>query len=554
VRDESVDLIYLDPPLNSRQDYNVLFAEKDGTRSSSQITAFEDTWEWNLDAERAYQEVVERGGWVSNVMQAFRTFLGNSAMMAYLAMMAPRLIELKRVLKVTGSIYLHCDPTASHYLKMLMDAVFGPGNFRNEIIWRRTGSHNSAKRYGPIHDVILFYTKTNDRVWTYPKRPYMMGHVNEHFVKTEMGWRTNYYGNVLTGSGTRNGESGRPWRGFDPTSKGRHWAVPSRIVEETGEDFSGMGQHEKLDRLFELGFIKIVPGEMWPIYQHDIRPTDGTPVSDLWTFQPYTGGTVFGTDEGIDEDVRWLSTKDQERLGYQTQKPEALLERIIKASSNEGDIVLDPFCGCGTAVVAAQRLKRRWIGIDITPLATNLIKTRLTDIFGPEIRKSYEVIGEPTSVPDARELAKTEPTHFQYWALGLVDARPVEERKGADRGIDGRLYFHVDNSGKTKQIIFSVKAGQNINVAYVRDLRGVIEREKAAIGVLIAMEEPTKPMMKEAAEAGFYKDESAFDTGTYPRIQILTVEQLLSGAQVQYPRLLEATFKKAPKARGAAVE
>ncbi len=253
-------------------------------------------------------------------------------------------------------------------------------------------------------------------------------------------------------------------------------------------------------------------------------------------------------------DVFPVNSQAQERLRYATQKSEAPLERIIKASSNEGDIVLDPFCGCGTAVVAAQRLNRRWIGIDITPLATNLIKTRLTDIFGLEVRKSYEVIGEPTSVTDAHELAKTEPTHFQYWALGLVDARPVDERKGADRGIDGRLYFHVDNSGKTKQIIFSVKAGQNINVAYVRDLRGVIEREKAAIGVLITMEEPTKPMMKEAAEAGFYKDESAFDTGTYPRIQILTVEQLLGGAQVQYPRLLEATFKRSPKARAAAVE
>ncbi len=233
------------------------------------------------------------------------------------------------------------------------------------------------------------------------------------------------------------------------------------------------------------------------------------------------------------------------------RKPEALLERIIKTSSNEGDTVLDPFCGCGTAVVAAQRLNRRWIGIDVTPLATNLIKTRLADIFGPEVRKSYEVIGEPTSVTDARELAKTEPTHFQYWALGLVDARPVEERKGADRGIDGRLYFHVDNSGKTQQIIFSVKAGQNINVAYVRDLRGVIEREKAAIGVLITMEAPTKPMVKEAAEAGFYKHDSPYDTGTYPRIQILTVEDLLNGAQVKYPRLLDATFKQAPKARTA---
>jgi DNA modification methylase len=521
VRDESVDLIYLDPPFNSRQDYNVLFAEKDGTRSSSQITAFEDTWEWNLDAERAYQEVVERGGWVSNAMQAFRTFLGNSDMMAYLAMMAPRLIELKRVLKVTGSIYLHCDPTASHYLKMLMDAVFGPEQFRNEIVWKRKagrGETNAAAfRFGVTTDILLYYAKTKAAKLRRQYRPSNQNYIETKFTHTDEGGRRYRLDNITS-------PSYRPnlvyeYKGHMPPRNG--WAVSLERMEEMDREGRLYVPENPERRIQRKRYLDELEGET---------------VDSLW------------------DDIAPINSQAQERLGYPTQKPEALLERIIKASSNEGDVVLDPFCGCGTAVVAAQRLKRRWIGIDITPLATNLIKTRLTDIFGPEARKTYEVIGEPTSVPDARELAKTEPTHFQYWALGLVDARPVEERKGADRGIDGRLYFHVDNSGKTKQIIFSVKAGQNINVAFVRDLRGVIEREKAAIGVLIAMEEPTKPMMKEAAEAGFYKDESAFDTGTYPRIQILTVEQLLNGAQVQYPRLLEATFKKAPKARGAAVE
>ncbi len=519
VRDESVDLIYLDPPFNSRQDYNVLFAEKDGTRSSSQITAFEDTWEWTPEVARVYQEVVEQGGWVSQAMQAFHTFLGGSDMMAYLAMMAPRLLQLKRVLKVTGSIYLHCDPTASHYLKMLMDSVFGPQQFRSEIIWKRSHSHNSARRYGPIHDTILVFTKTDGYLWNNITTPLAESYLKSHYKYEENGRR--YKRQDVTGAGVRHGATGLPWRGIDPTPKGRHWMRPPDDLD-------------KLDREGKIYWSD--KSGAWPYLKLFMDESAGQPLQDIWT------------------DIDPINPVAAERLGYPTQKPEALLERIIKASSNEGDVVLDPFCGCGTAVVAAQRLKRRWIGIDITPLATNLIKTRLTDIFGPEVRKSYDVIGEPTSVPDAHELAKTEPTHFQYWALGLVDARPVEERKGADRGIDGRLYFHVDNSGKTKQIIFSVKAGQNINVAYVRDLRGVIEREKAAIGVLITMEEPTKPMLKEAAEAGFYKDESAFDTGTYPRIQILTVEQLLGGAQVQYPRLLEATFKKAPKARGAAVE
>jgi DNA modification methylase len=521
VRDESVDLIYLDPPFNSRQDYNVLFAEKDGTRSSSQITAFEDTWEWNLDAERAYQEVVERGGWVSNAMQAFRTFLGNSDMMAYLAMMAPRLIELKRVLKVTGSIYLHCDPTASHYLKMLMDAVFGPGNFRNEIVWKRSDAHSDAKQgakhYGRIHDVLLFYSKTDQPAFNTLYNPLPQSTIDKWYRNLEADTGRRYNKADVTGpGGAAKGNPHYEWNGVT-----RYW----RYSRET---------MEKLEREGRLVYSK-----SGMVYQKRyLDESKGVSVQDWW------------------DDIQMLRgiRESGERLGYPTQKPEVLLERIIKTSSNEGDIVLDPFCGCGTAIVAAQRLKRRWIGIDITPLATNLIKTRLTDIFGPEVRESYEVVGEPTSVADARELAKTEPFHFQVWALGLVDARPVDEKKGADRGIDGRLYFHVDNSGKTKQIIFSVKAGQNINVAYVRDLRGVIEREKAAIGVLISMEEPTKPMLKEAAEGGFYKDESAFDTGTYPRIQILTVEQLLSGAQVQYPRLLEATFKRAPKARGAAVE
>jgi hypothetical protein len=261
----------------------------------------------------------------------------------------------------------------------------------------------------------------------------------------------------------------------------------------------------------------------------------GVPVQDLWS------------------DISSLSGAHSERLGYQTQKPEALLERIIKASSNEGDVVLDPFCGCGTAISVAQRLNRRWIGIDITHLAIGLIKKRLADAFGDAVRSTYEVIGEPVDLTGAQRLAQDDPYQFQWWALSLVGARPTEEKKGADRGIDGRLYFHDENKRdrKTKQIIFSVKAG-HVQSAYVRDLRGVIDREDAQIGVLICMEAPTKPMLKEAAEAGFYKPPGLEDR--YPRIQILTIEELLAGKGVAYPRLLEVTFKKAPKARRAAEE
>ena len=289
IKEETVDLIYLDPPFKSNQDYNVLFKEQNGSRSSAQIKVFKDTWRWDQTAAAAYQEIVEAGGRVSQAMQAFRTFLNESDIMAYLAMMAPRLVELHRVLKSTGSIYLHCDPAASHYLKMLMDAVFGPQNFRNEITWRRTGAHGKAVRYGPIHDTILFFSKGNRYTWNYPKRPYMRGHVEQNFVKDSKGYRTDYYGNVLTGSGIRKGESGKPWRGFNPTSKGRHWAIPGALLRDIDEDISHLSQHEKLDYLFQHGHIKIIKGQAWPLYERYLKPEVGKSLDHRCYFQPYTG-------------------------------------------------------------------------------------------------------------------------------------------------------------------------------------------------------------------------------------------------------------------------
>src|SRR6266536_1677632 len=339
VADESVDLIYLDPPFNSRADYNVLFAEKDGTRSSSQITAFEDTWEWNIDAEHAYQSVVEGGGRVAEAMRAFRTFLGNSDMMAYLAMMAPRPVELKRVLKVTGSIYLHCDPTASHYLKMLMDGIYGPTNFRSEIIWKRTSAHSSARRYGPVHDVIFFYSKSDGYIWNKVFTEYEQEYLDTFFDQTDKDGK-RWKRTDLTGAGIRHGATGLVWRGLNVTAKGRHWAYPP-------------SEFDKLDAAGRVHW-PAKKGGMPRLKQYP-EDLSGIPMRDVWT------------------DVKVMHNLSQERLGYPTQKPEALLERIIKASSNEGDVVLDPFCGCGTAVAAAQGLNRRWIGIDITHLAVGLI-------------------------------------------------------------------------------------------------------------------------------------------------------------------------------------
>jgi hypothetical protein len=294
---------------------------------------------------------------------------------------------------------------------------------------------------------------------------------------------------------------------------------------------------EELDRLGELHFPEDTGKQIYRKIYLDTYP--GQPANNLWI------------------DISTLKGKAAEILGYPTQKPEALLERILKASSDEGDVVLDPFCGCGTAVQVAQKLNRRWIGIDITHLAIGLIKTRLDDAYGPEVRSTYQVIGEPTDVAGAAQLAEENKYQFQYWALGLCGARPTEGiKKGADRGIDGRLYFHDDNSGDSRQIIFSVKGGHNIGVSEVRDLIGVLQREKAEIGVYISFEEPTKPMLREAAEAGFYTSPGSSGSagGKYPRIQLLTIQDLLEGTKsVQRPlHVRDVTFRKAPRSRPTA--
>jgi DNA modification methylase len=510
VKDESVDLVYLDPPFNSRQDYNVLFAEKDGSQSSSQIHAFEDTWEWNIDAQRSYELIVELGGRVADALRAFKTFLFNSDMMAYLAMMAPRLVELKRVLKVTGSIYLHCDPTASHYLKILMDAVFGPQFFRNEIVWKRTSGHSDARRrFGDQSDIILLFAKSENPTFNKAHAEYSESYLKSHYGMKEADGR-RYTTRDLRSPGSRPNLT-YEYKGYKPHPNG--WSVSLELMQ-------------KLDSEGRLYFPTSKDGRIRVKRYLDEMP--GTPIGNVW------------------EDIPPINSQAQERLGYPTQKPEALLERIIKASSNEGDLVLDPFCGCGTTVQVAQRLNRRWIGIDITHLAIGLIKKRLSDAFGPEIKSTYDVIGEPTDYEGAAQLAEEDKYQFQWWALGQVGARPTDQKKGADRGIDGRLYFHDDDSGKSKQIIFSVKAG-GVSVPQIRDLMGVLTREKAEIGVFLCFEEPTKPMKKEAAEAGFYRSS---DGSTYARLQILTIQQILDGKQPNYPaHRRDATFKKAPRSR-----
>jgi DNA modification methylase len=446
-------------------------------------------------------------------MQAFRQFLGTNDMLAYLSMMAPRLLELRRVLKPTGSIYLHCDPTASHYLKMLMDAVFGPKNFRNEIVWERTTGRKGGHQFGRVHDVILFYAKTDKNVWNPPTIPQTADTAKGHDIMVDADG-TAYRVSDLTGPG-----QGPPRKFGDKLiapRTGRHWQF----------------DQDGIDRLMSDGRI-VFSGGGKPRLRTNIKDLPGVAVRDVWT------------------DIEPINSAAQERMPYPTQKPIALLRRIISASCPPGGLVCDPFCGCGTTVDAAQEMGFPWVGIDITHLAINAIKLRLHDRYHG--KAEFKVIGEPVSLPDAVQLAKEDPYQFQFWSLGLVGARPDVQKKGADQGIDGRLFFHDESeSGKTKQIIFSVKAG-NIRPAYVSELRGVIDREQAAIGVLITMEEPTKAMRTEAASADFYI--SPF--GKYPRLQILTIADLLSGKGIDYPsaaQRIDKTYKKAPKAKGATGE
>ena len=509
VADESVDLIYLDPPFNSNATYNVLFRERSGDESAAQITAFDDTWRWGSDSAYAYQDVVRHGpSKVGELLGAMYTFLGQNDMMAYLTMMSQRLIELHRVLKPTGSIYLHCDPTASHYLKLLMDATFGIENFRSDIVWRRTNAKGLAfKGYPRNNDFLLYYTKSEEFTWNRPFRPYDPDYVENHYrhIETETGRR--YTLGDLT-----NPNRNRPNLTYEWNGHIRVWRWTKERMQEAHD--KGLIQYSSTGLAYQKRYLD----EM-----------QGNPVDTIW------------------EDVKRIGAHARERLGYPTQKPEALLERIVNASSNEGDVVMDPFCGCGTAVAVAEKLKRRWVGIDITHLAISLIRHRLHDAYGDDLRP-YEVIGDPKDVESAEALAKHDRYQFEWWALGLIDARPAnDKRRGADSGVDGYINFFDDNGGKPKRVIVQVKSGR-VNRGQIATLKGDMEREGADIGLFVTLRPPTDPMRREALDAGFYEPEH-YPDHSYERVQILTIADLLSGdSRADYPRMgIQSTFKRAPR-------
>jgi DNA modification methylase len=510
---ETIDLVYLDPPFNSNRSYNVLFRESGGAGSGAQIEAFEDTWRWGQAAQGAYEEVVtgphQR---VARMLQAMVEGLGHNDVTAYLSMMAIRLIELHRVLKSTGSIYLHCDPTTGHYLRSLLDVVFSPRNFRNEVVWQRTSAHSDTaqgmRRFGRTHDLILFYGKSEASAWNSQFSSYSQDHLatTYRFVD-EVGRRFSTADLTANKPGgdtsyeitAPDGKIVRPY-------KGRYWAY----------------SRDKMQRFIEEGriFWRKTGMPRLKLYADEMP---GVPLQDIWT------------------DIYPIGAGAKERLGYPTQKPLALLERVITASSNPGDVVLDPFCGCGTAVHAAQKLGRRWIGIDVTYLAINLIERRMTDAF-PGL--AVEVEGAPKDFASARDLAQRDKYQFQWWALTRLDAQPVAgKKKGSDKGIDGVIPFFAGPKEDYKRVIVSVKGGEHVNVAMVRDLKGVLEREKEPIAVLLTLAPPTKDMVVEAAAGGFY--ESEFWERKFPRVQILTIEEMLGGKKPDMP-WGKAPFAKAP--------
>ncbi|MBA3975077.1 MAG: site-specific DNA-methyltransferase [Candidatus Solibacter sp.] len=509
---ESVDLIYLDPPFNSNANYNVLFKEKTGEGSAAQVRAFDDTWHWTHESAAVYQDLVTAGPRkLADLLQAMLSFLGHNDVMAYLVMMAARLVEMHRVLKSTGSIYLHCDPTASHYLKLVMDAVFGVENYRNEITWKRTTAHSDAKQgrkaFGKVSDILFFYTKCGglDRhTFNHMFLPYDKKYLKKYSSVDPDGRR--YQLDNLTGPG--GAAKGNP--AYEVMGVTKHWRF-------SRERMAGL--------IAEGRVVQPSPGAV-PRYKRYLDEMKGMPVQSVW------------------DDIFPINSQAQERLGYPTQKPEALLERIIQTSSNEGDVVMDPFCGCGTAVAVAERSKRRWIGIDITYLAINLVQRRLRDNYRGDLTP-YVVHGAPTDLANAIALKNLDPFQFEWWVVDLVNARPAKDRKrGSDSGVDGYIYFFDDQSGQAKKLIVQVKSG-HVGVHQIRDLIGTMEREQAVIGAFLTLEEPTPPMKKEAAAAGFYQPPEL--PGRFPRIQIRTIAELLAGKKLEFPPYREVTFAKAER-------
>lgn len=495
--DESVDLIYLDPPFKSDANYNMLFGGNKGD-DAAQLRAFADTWYWRPDHEDIYLALIQRGGSIGKMIEALRTILGHCGMLAYLMFMTERLVAMKRVMKPTASIYLHCDPSASHYLKIVMDGVFGANMFLNEVVWRRTSSHSDAKTMGSVHDIIFHYSITDKFKWNKQYQPYEKAYEEKRFKHHDADGRRWMDGD-LSAKGLSGGGYYYEYKGCASL-----WRVP----EERMKDL------DKENKLYftSKGGIRIKR------YLDELK---GVLISDLWT------------------DIMPINSRANERLGYPTQKPLALLERIIKASSDAGDVVLDPFCGCGTAVDAAEALGRQWIGIDVSCLSINLIKERMENVHGKAVSDQITVAGVPRDVAAAQMLFRKNPFEFERWAVGLIRGRPNDKQVG-DKGSDGELIFPSGGSRPQRGII-SVKGGKTINPAMVRDLAGSLDAHNANMGVLITLTPPTQGMINAANGFGQWTD--SFTQAKWPKVQIITIDDLLESKTPNMPTQLSPYIK-----------
>lgn len=502
----SVDLVYLDPPFNSNRNYNVIFTRSDRLPKDNlaQIQAFDDTWRWSPVTEQQYHEMLAGAvpSRVADVVRALHALLGENDAMAYLVNMAPRLVELHRVLKTTASLYLHCDPTMSHYLKVLLDAIFGAHNFRDEIVWKRHNARSVKQSIWPrLHDVILYYGKSSTAYFAETRVSSGVRAEPHDLVRWDDG--ETYRTKDLTGQGTRQGETGKPWRDVDPTRGGRHWRVMHAALDAMDAEGRIHWQRNGMPR--ERALLPYVPDERQAV------------VGDVWN------------------DIDSINAGAAERLGYPTQKPVSLLQRIVAASSRPGDVVLDPFCGCGTTIDAAVTLEREWIGIDVTYIAVDLIRKRLQHTFGESISTTYDVTGIPRDMAGARQLFARSAFEFERWAVSLVGGTPNQKQVG-DRGIDGVVRFYTDAKGETGRVLVSVKGGKSLGPQFVRDLIGTVQTERAEMGSLLTLSTPTRGIYDAVAHAGAYH--WPITGGAYPRAQVLTVEDLLAGQRMQAPPAL----------------
>ena len=514
-----VDLIYLDPPFNSNENYNI------SHNAPEQELAFTDTWRFDrkqLDAARKITGIMKEQGVEQSYIEFWKLWVTamvetDPSLLAYLVYMIKRLLYMKPILKLTGSIYLHCDPTASHYIKVMMDAIFGGKNFKSEVIWKRTSAHNNAKRWGPIHDVILYYTKSDNYTWNDD----VTQRLDPEYVKNNYSnedERGQWMSDNLTGTGISSGDSGKPWRGIDPTLRGRHWSVPQKGLPTWfayPEVSNKLTTQERLDALDAQGLIDWPDKKVgMPRFKRYYSPDKGMAIQDIIT------------------DIPPVSVRSKEYLKYPTQKPNDLLKRIISASSNKGDLVFDPFCGCGTTINACEELERNWIGCDISISAIKDVQKRLMSNFLLKEGEHYKVNGLPVSFEQAEHLFHKSPYLFQDWMVKAVGGK-ISERKSGDGGIDGKIWF-VDQDGKTRAMVLSVKGSKTLNPSYIRELQSRISEEAPLAGFL-CLNEPRRGVITEALSTdlrmGLYK----CDGKEFSRLQILSVKDLFRGEQFKTP-------------------